>query len=399
MTWRKKLGTYFFFSAKRKKGVTYPMNKDVPLAPAGCARQEAFWTLMNRRAAELTTWTIQRLLESEQQELIGAGWNQRKLDRSTWRNGFYGRKLTTPQGVLRVRIPRCRDGGIDCSAIFDRYQRRIADVDRILRHAYLIGASTRDVAQLAEQVFGGSLSHQTVSRLSRWLDDQLVSWREAPIEPVYRVVYIDGMYVSTLGGKRVVMLATGLRDDGQLEVLGFSVSTGERCVELLSDLRRRGLEGVELFVSDESNAIRSALAQVYPEVTWQHCTFHRLAALRATIGPTEYRQQMVRQAACIFRCPSQQAALDQARAWAVRWKTTNPWAVEQFLSDLQDSLRFYNLPKDLWRRVRTNNPMERIIRTLRMRLRNMGCFHDPPAIERAVFGQLALRRLLGTYTQ
>ena len=375
------------------------MNKDVPVSPDAHARQGAFWTLMDQRAADLTTQTIQRLLQSEQQELIGARWNERFAQRSTWRNGFYRRQLMTQQGVLQVKIPRCRDGGLDCSAIFNRYQRRIADVERILRHAYLTGASTRAVATLAEQIFGGSISHQTVSRLMRWLDDQLASWREAPIEPVYRVVYIDGMYVSTLEGKRAVMLVAGLRHDGQLEVLGFSVSTGERCVELLADLRRRGLEKVELFVSDESAAIRSALAQVYPEVTWQHCTFHRLAALRATIGVTEYRQEMVREAACIFRCPSQQAALEQAAVWAKRWKTINPWAVQQFLSDLQDSLRFYNLPKDLWRRARTNNPMERLIRTLRMRLRNMGCFHGPPAVERAVFGQLAHRRLLGTYTQ
>ena len=375
------------------------MNTDVPVSSRGHDRQAAFWTLMNRRAAELTTWTIQRLLESEQQEMIGAGWNERKTDRSTWRNGFRRRRLMTPQGLLQVNIPRCRQGGIDCSILFDRYQRRIADVDRILRHAYLAGASTRAVAQLAEQVFGGTLSHQTVSQLGRWLDEQLATWREAPIEPVYRVVYIDGMYVSTLDGKRVVMLAAGLREDGQLDVLGFCVSTGERCVELLADLRRRGLEGVELFVSDESAAIRSALAQTYPEVTWQHCTFHRLAALRASIGQTEHRREMVREASDIFRCPSQRAAVEQASAWAGRWRERNPWAVRQFLTDLADSLRFYNMPKDLWKRVRTNNPMERLIRTLRMRLRNMGCFHDPPAVERAVFGQLVHRRLLGTYTQ
>lgn len=375
------------------------MNKDVPVSPEASVRQEAFWTLISQQVARLTTQTLERVLQSEQQELIGARWNERFARRPTWRNGFYSRRLMTHQGVLQVKIPRCRDGGIDCSSIFDPYQRRVADVDRILRHAYLTGASTRAVTSLAEQVFGGTLSHQTVSRLMRWLDDQLAAWREAPIEPVYRAVYIDGMYVSTLDGKRVVMLAAGLREDGQLEVLGFSVSTGERCVELLADLRRRGLENVELFVSDESAAIRSALDQVYPEVAWQHCSFHRLAALRATIGPTQYRWQMLREAACIFRCPSLQAALEQAALWAKRWKPINPWAVTQFLTELQDSLRFYNLPKDLWRRTRTNNPLERLIRTLRMRLRNMGCFHDPPAVERAVFGQLAHRRLLGTYTQ
>jgi len=375
------------------------MNTEDPVAGRRHGRQEAFWTMIQQQAAHLTTRTIEWLLEDHQRQAVGADWNQRSGQRAAWRHGSYRRRLTTPQGHLKIRIPRCRSGRLDCRDVFEPYQRRAADVDRILRHAYLTGASTRAVTALAEQVFGGSLSHQTVSRLMRWLDQQLHAWRSQPIQPIYRVVYVDGMYVSTLEGKRTVMIAAGLRDDQQLDVLGFCVSTGERCVELLADLRRRGLEGVDLFVSDESGAIRSALAQVYPEVTWQHCVFHRLAALRQTIGPTDYRQPMVRQAAGIFRCPSLSVALDQTRAWAHRWRRIAPCAVGQFVTDLSDSLRFYSLPQDLWRKARTNNPMERLIRTLRMRLRNMGRFHDPPAVERAVFGQLAYRRLLGTYTQ
>ena len=297
--------------------------------------------------------------------------------------------MGTPHGSLEVKIPRSRESGLDCSILFDRYQRRITDVDRILRHAYLLGVSTRGTAQLAEQVFGGSLSHQTVSKLMRWLDEQLALWRQRRIEPIYKVVYVDGMHVNVVGEDLNVMLVAGQRQDGHLDVLGFCISTGERCRDLLADLRKHGLEGVELFVSDESGAIRSALEQVYPEVSWQHCTFHRLHALRATVGQTDYRDLMVAEAACIFRCRSKRAAVDAAMAWVRRWRDVNPRAVRQFTDNLEDSLMFYNLPVDWWQRVRTNNPMERLIRTLRMRLDPMGCFHDRPAIDRAIFGQLA----------
>lgn len=353
-------------------------------------RQEAYWGWIDSRVNQLVQGLVEQTLELEMQFRLQADWNERTTARQGYRNGHYRRGLTTPHGPLSVRIPRCRSAGLDCSLIFDRYQRRIADVDRILRHAYLLGTSTRGTAELAEQVFGDRLSHQTVSQLMRWLDEQLALWRQYPMEPVYPVVYVDGMHVDVLGGDRMVMLVAGQRADGALDLLGFCVSTGEQCLELLKDLRRRGLEGVEMIVSDESGAIRSALQQVYPEVAWQHCTFHRLSALRANVGATDFRDRMVAEAACIFRCPSARAALDAAVAWARRWKLHAPWAVQQFMADLQDSLQFYRLPKDWWRRVRTNNPLERRIRTLRQRLRPMGCFHDEAAIERAVFGQ-ALR--------
>ncbi|MCJ7544764.1 MAG: IS256 family transposase [Phycisphaerae bacterium] len=366
--------------------------------PTRRQRQEAFWGWIDARVKQLVQDVAEQTLELEMQAYLQAAWNQRTPTRRGYRNGHYRRGLATPHGPLSVRIPRCRFGGLDCWRLFDRYQRRIADVDRILRHAYLLGVSTRGTAELAEQVFGGRLSHQTVSQLMRWLDEQLALWRQQPILPVYPVLYIDGMHVDVLGGDRMVMLAAGQRPDGQLDMLGFCVSTGEHCLELLNDLRRRGLEGVELFVSDESGAIRSALEQVYPEVAWQHCTFHRLAALRANVGPADFRDRMVAEAACVFRCPSRPAAVETAAAWARRWKSQAPWAVQQFLTDLQDSLRFYNLPKDWWRRVRTNNPLERQIRTLRQRLRPMGCFHDASAIERAVFGQFLRWHLIPELT-
>ena len=93
-----------------------------------------------------------------------------------------------------------------------------------------------------------------------------------------------------------------------------------------------------------------------------------------------------------FRCPSRRAAVDAALAWTRRWKHLAAWVVQHFMTDLSDSLRSYNLPKHWRRRVRTNNPLERLIRALRMRLRPMGCLHDQPAVERAVFGQLLRRQ-------
>jgi putative transposase len=351
-------------------------------------RQVLFWSWIDQAVRRLVAELAEKLLQLQMDAYLQAGWNQRTPNRLGYRNGYYLRGLTTPHGLVNLRVPRCRDRRFDSSVVFDRYQRRIKDVERILRHAYLLGASTRGLSELAEQIFGGSVSHQTIARLMRWLDGQLSLWRSGAIRPAYPVVYIDGMHVDMVGSDRMVMLVAGMREDMVLEVLGFCVSTGEQCCELLEDLRRRGLEQVSLFVSDDSPAIRSALEQVYPLSAWQNCTFHRLSGLRRTIGSTNYRDRMVADAACIFRCESFDAALDVAGSWRQRWQQVDPWAVEKFLYGLRDSLRFYDLPKCWWKRLRTNNPLERLIKTLRSRLNPMGCFHDEPAIERAVFGQL-----------
>jgi putative transposase len=225
-------------------------------------RQESFWKFVDQQVRQLAGDLAEKILELQLQAQLQAGWNQRTATRRGYRNGYYSRCLSTLHGPLRIRVPRPRKGAVDTKVVFDRYQRRIADVERILRHAYLLGTSTRGLAGLAEQIFGSSISHETISQLMRWLDDRIIQWRRQPIKPVYPVVYIDGMHVNVLRRDKMVMLVIGRRQDGVKEVLGFCVSTGERCKSLLENLRDRGLEDVQLFVSDESAVERAVFGQL-----------------------------------------------------------------------------------------------------------------------------------------
>jgi transposase-like protein len=169
-------------------------------------RQALFWSWIDQAVRRLVVELAEKLLQLQMDAYLQAGWNQRTPNRLGYRNGYYLRGLTTPHGVVNLRVPRCRDRRFDSSVVFDRYQRRIKDVERILRHAYLLGASTRGLSELAEQIFGGSVSHQTIARLMRWLDGQLSLWRSQAIRPAYPVVYIDGMHVDMVGSDRMVML-------------------------------------------------------------------------------------------------------------------------------------------------------------------------------------------------
>jgi putative transposase len=367
-----------------------------PTAPM----QEVFAQHLDQKMRQLAQSFVQTALECLRDQAVALPANERSPQRKDYRNGYYPRRLGSLHGPLELRVPRCRTRPLDCSMVFGPYRRRMTDVDRVLRRAYLLGASTRDDAELAEQIFGGSLSPQSISNLMKALDQDLAACRRQPIQDVYPYVFIDGMHVHMRGQDRtVVLLVLGMKEDRTRHVLDFRVGAGESCGELLQSLRQRGLQNVRLFISDDSAAIRSALADQYPEVPWQYCAFHRLADLRKKIGPQPCRHAIVHEAARVFRCPSRPAALETADRWRRRWKDTAPFAVQSFLDGLRDSLTFYDLPQECWKKVRTNNPLERTIRTLRVRLRPMNVFANPAAVERAVFGQLARRHLLPPFTQ
>jgi transposase-like protein len=360
--------------------------RSIDWSPAN--RQEAFWTLVDGHLRQITEDWVNQALEALAEEAAGAAWHQRSPSRQAWRNGHRVRRLLTRHGLLRLTVPRLRGPGLDTSLVFERYQRRQQDVDRVLLRAYVLGVSTRGTAELSEQLFGDVLSHETVSRLGRWLDGRLAQYRRRPIPPLYRVVQLDGLHLGVRGGDQMAVLAVGLREDGGKEVLGFSLAAGEQCRALLWDLRRRGLKGVELFTSDGSGAIESALAEVYPEVPRQQCSTHRLRGLLERLGRAPEGWRMVRDAGRIFRSSSRSTAAEVALAWEKRWWRHDPQAVVWFMGGLSESLMFYDLPQRWWRAARTTNRVERLIRTLRMRLRPMGTFHNRPAAERALFGQL-----------
>ena len=350
--------------------------------------QETFWAIIDRDQRQMVEQLVNKALQLMADEAAGAHWHQRTEGRRAWRNGHYGRSLATRYGELRLTVPRLRGLKLDTAMVFDAYSRRQRDVDRALLRANLLGLSTRGTAEMLEQCFGGSLSHQAVSMLSRWLDGQLQLYRLRPIEPVYRVVQLDGMHLGVRGGNQVAVLVVGLREDGGKDVLGFSLAAGEQCRRLLWDLRHRGLEGVELFASDGSGAIESALAEVYPEVPRQICATHRLRGLLDKVGRSPEGWKMVRQAGHIFRASSWSTARQVAEEWAARWRGYEGEAVNWFMQGLSESLTFYSLPAKWWRRARTTNPVERLIRTLRMKLRLAGTFYNKAAAERAIFGQL-----------
>lgn len=352
------------------------------------AHQQAFWTLIDRDLRQVVENWVNQALELMADEAAGATWHQRSPGRRAWRNGHRRRRLVTRYGLLDLTVPRLRPHPLRTSLVFDAWQRRQADVERALLRAYVLGTSTRGTAELSEQLFGEALSQATVSRLGRWLDEELVRYRRRPIRPLYPVVQLDGMHLGVRGGDQMAVLAVGLRADGGKEVLGFSLNTGEQCRELLWDLRRRGLEGVALFGSDGSGAIEAALAEVYPEVALQKCATHRLRGLVERVGRTPQGWRMVREAAKIFRASSRSTAAEVALAWEKRWWRQTPEAVAWFMAELSESLTFYDLPQRWWRAARTTNRVERLIRTLRMRLRPMGTFQHVRAAERALFGQL-----------
>jgi Transposase and inactivated derivatives len=322
------------------------------------------------------------------------------------RNGSFSRHLLTELGDIELRVPRTRRfSGVE---VVRAYSRRVGRVDRMILGCFVLGLSTRKVAEALLPVLGEAVSSTTVSRVAKSLDRAVEAFHRRPIRRKYRFLILDGVVLKRRSGagsvKRVVLVALGITEEGKKEVIDFAIAPGESewaWQRFLCDLYRRGLseEGLEMIVTDGGRGLLASLALVYPGVGIQRCWAHKSRNVLNYVRKTD-QKAVKSDLHRISKAPSLQKAQRALGRFCARWRDLYPKAVKYLLCDEEDLLTFFRM-KDhsLWPQIRTTNAIERRFREVRRRTRPMGTFSDRTSMERvlyAVFSYENLRQRTGT---
>jgi len=207
--------------------------------------------------------------------------SERTAERRGWRDGSYERQLTTRVGTLELEVPRDQKGTFQTS-LFERYQWSEKVLVLALMQMVVQGVSTRQVKKITTELCGREFSRQTVSRLAVGLDEQVTTWAERSLEKQeYLFLVLDAMQVKVRrqGAVRstTVLLAVGISEAGQREILGLDVAFGETREgwrRFIDRLKARGLSGVEVAMSDAHEGLRQVLEAAFPGLIWQRCQAH-----------------------------------------------------------------------------------------------------------------------------
>jgi putative transposase len=263
----------------------------------------------------------------------------------------------------------------------------------LIREAFLRGISTRQVGPVVATVTEEKVSAQTVSRLAKSLDKLVRAFHQAKLKDEWAYLFLDGVSLRVRrpsGPKRVQMLvAYGVRQDGSRQLLAFLRSQGESQAAwegLLQDLYRRGLEGrnLLLIVTDGCPGLAAALQTVYPRVPHQRCWVHKMRNILERVRQRDY-DAIKNEAQAIYQADSRREAQAAFRRFQTRWRDAYPAMVKQLEKDLPELLSFFSLPRDLWKKLRTTNVIERCFVEVRRRTRPMVCFVNAASVDRILF--------------
>jgi putative transposase len=326
--------------------------------------------------------TLNALLDAEGDRLCNAQRYERSEARRDTRAGYYERGLQTKAGEVRLRVPKLRQQTFE-TAIIERYRRRESSVEEALIEMYLAGVSVRRVEDITEALWGTRVSPSTVSDLNKKIYGTIEAWRNRPIEGEHPYVYLDGIVLkrSWAGEVRNVSLlvAIGVNESGYREILGICEGAKEDKTgwsAFLKHLKERGLKGVRLITSDACIGLTESAAEFFPEAAWQRCIVHWYRNIFSHVPSTK-----VREIAAMLKAIHAGEDIAAAREKAIRVieklrGLRLSRAAELVEMAVEETLAYYAFPEEHWRRIRTNNPLERILREIRRRTRVVGAFPD-----------------------
>ncbi|PWJ42442.1 Transposase (or an inactivated derivative) [Quadrisphaera granulorum] len=343
----------------------------------------------NERIRLITEHAYQQLIDAEATAVIGAGRYERTDERVALRNGTRAKTLSTTAGDLHLAIPRTRTGSFYPS-LLERRRRIDRALFAVIMQAYVHGVSTRKVDDLVLALGATTgISKSEVSRICADLDLEVAAWRERPLgEHAYPYVFLDATYCKARAGGRVVsravVIATGVTAAGHREVLGVDVGDSEDETfwkDFLTGLKRRGLAGVQLVISDAHEGLKRAIAKSMSGASWQRCRVHFARNLLAHVAKTD-GDVVTAAYRTVFAQPTATGVAAQWDSVTATLAPTHPKVAAVMDAAREDVLAFTSFPPSHWKKIWSTNPLERLNKEVKRRTDVVGVFPDDAALLR-----------------
>ena len=337
---------------------------------------------------EAVALVARELMEAEVSAEIGAELGEVAPEaRATHRNGYRSRAWETRVGDVELLIPKKRTGPAYFPSFLEPRRRAEQAIVAVVLEAYVNGVSTRKVDRLVEHLGVGGMTKDRVSALCRALDEQVELFCSRPLEGAYPYLWLDAKQVKVRDHGRVVskalVVAYAVHESGVREVIGLDigeVESGSFWVEFLRGLKKRGLSGVRLAISDDHEGLKQAIARVLT-CPWQRCAVH---FVRDMLAHCRRDQRGLVAAALreVFNAENREQARERIGHVIERLEPVAPKVCRLLEEAEEDLIAFYAFPSEHWTKLRSTNPLERVNKEIGRRSDVVGIFPNDASVIR-----------------
>jgi putative transposase len=334
---------------------------------------------VNDLLKQITKAVLERAMQAEMAEHLGYEKHDPAGDNSgNSRNGLSRKTLKGDFGELELETPRDRNSEFEPRMV-KKHQTRWTGFDDKILSMYARGMSTRDIQAHLEEMYQVEVSPSLISEVTDGVMEEARAWQNRPLEPFYGVVFLDALFVKMRHEGRVenraVYVAIGINLEGRKEVLGLWTSASEGAkfwLNVLTELRNRGVRDVYLFSVDGLKGFPQAIESIYPQAQVQLCIVHMV---RASLNYVTWqdRKKAVADLKLIYRAVTAEEAERQLREFETKWPKY-PAVVRLWRENWEHVIPFFAFPEEIRKVVYTTNAVESLHMNLRKIIKTRGSF-------------------------
>lgn len=330
---------------------------------------------LGRRGATSLSATQTPLAESAAVDDPAAA-NSAPRKKPNRRNGRSSKTVSGDLGEVKIVTPRDRDGTFEPQVI-GKHQRRVPGFDEKILALYAKGMTTRDIQDIVRDLYDVEVSPTLISEITADLDTEVTAWRTRPLQPVWPIVYFDGLVVHVRGAngrvsQHTIYVALGVNLTGHKELLGLWLGESEGAkfwLGCLTDLKNRGLQDIFVACIDGLSGFPDAIRAAYPQTSVQLCLVHLVRAALRYVSTADSKQ-VVADLKKIYRATTVLEAEQALDAFAQAWDAKYPTIAKTWRAKWTDIITLFDFPMAIRRAIYTTNAIESVNSVIRKFTRN-----------------------------
>jgi len=339
--------------------------------------------------AGLTKNVLETALEAELTEHLGHE-RHGPAENGNVRNGARSKTVFTEIGPVEIDVPRDREGSFEPQIVKKR-QRRLGGIDEVVLSLTARGLTTGEIAAHFDDVYGATVSKDTISRITEKVSEEMAEWANRPLDRVYPVVFIDAIHVKVRDGQvrnKPFYVVLGVTVNGERDILGIWAGDGGEGAKywlgVLTEIKNRGVEDVCIAVCDGLKGLPEAITTVWEQSTVQTCVIH---LIRNTFryAPRQHWDELSRDLKPVYTAPTEAAARERFGEFEAKWATKYPAIGRLWRNAWAEFAPFLDWDAEIRRVICSTNAIESLNARYRRAVRARGHFPNDAAALKCLY--------------
>jgi transposase-like protein len=340
---------------------------------------------------QLTKRVLETALEEEMSEHLGYDKHDPVgRNRGNSRNGVRSKTVLTEIGPVEIEVPRDIDASFDPQIVKKR-QRRLTGVDEIVLSLTARGLTTGEISAHFAEVYGASVSKETVSKITDKVVEEMTEWSNRPLDPIYPVIFIDAIVVKVRDGQvrnKPIYVVIGVTVHGERDILGLWAGNGGEgakfWLQVLTELKNRGVQDVCIAVCDGLKALPDAITTVWELAVVQACIIH-LIRNTFRFASRKYWDQIAHDLRPVYTAASEAEALARFEEFEEKWGTPYPAISRLWRNAWSEFVPFLDYDVEIRKIICSTNAIESLNARYRRAVRARGHFPSDQAALKCLY--------------